>query len=123
MKWSETEASRCPYGDIAERVFRGADIICESCESVEHSYEGHAEVLAAFPDGSFVHYTWDWGSCPLCDAWEVRELDEYEIEEEMRRELAVLKNRKALINYLRRTVPYFKKEATKWLEKHPDNRN
>jgi hypothetical protein len=59
MRWDQTDASKCRYGEVAERIFKDADIIWEHSMS---DYQGYANVLAAMPDGTFVHYEWSYGS-------------------------------------------------------------
>jgi hypothetical protein len=113
MKWDETIASECRYGDVAKRIFGDAEIIWE--HSLD-DYQGYVSVLAAMPDGSFIHYEWTYGSCSGCDEWEDRfgsywiEDDDEDaenngavkkIEAEMRQGLAILKDRETLKSYLR----------------------
>jgi hypothetical protein len=66
MKWNETTASRCRYGDVAGRLFGEAEVIWEHSENGWH---GYANVLVRTPDGHFVHYAWTYGSCSHCDDW------------------------------------------------------
>lgn len=97
MRWEKTVASGCRYGEVAERIFGNAEIIWENSEN---DYQGFANVLAHMPDGTFVHYEWTYGSCSGCDEWEARELDEDQVEEEMRSAMAILPNKNALMKYL-----------------------
>jgi hypothetical protein len=96
MKWKETEASNCRYGDVARRIFEDSEIIFENSLA---DYQGFANVLAAMPDGSFIHYEWTYGSCSGCDEWEDRGLSDDEIEKEMRRGVAILENIQTLKKY------------------------
>lgn len=98
MNWKDTVAARCRYGKVAERIFSDANIIFE--DSLD-DYQGYANVFAAMPDGTFVHYEWTYGSCSSCDEWEARELDDNSIEKEMRSSMAVLKDRETARRYLR----------------------
>lgn len=98
MKWSDTVASRCRYGEDATEIFGDADIIAEA--SVE-DWQGHANVLAAMPDGTFAHYEWTYGSCSGCDEWEDRNLDHGAIVAEMRSAMAVFPDVAAMERYLR----------------------
>ena len=100
MEWSNTTAASCRYGDIAENIFGDAEIIWENSEC---DYQGWANVLAAMPDGTFIHYEWSYGSCSGCDEWEARDLSDDEVEAEMRRGMAVLKDRETLRKYLHLT--------------------
>lgn len=87
MKYIETIACRCRYGEVAERIFGDAEIIYEdSCDD----WQGYARLLAHMPNGEFCYYEWFFGSCSGCDDWEFRKLDDTSIEKEMRSELAWL---------------------------------
>lgn len=94
MKWDETIASRCRYGDIAGLIWGDAEIIWEYSEC---DYQGSANILAKMPDGRFAHYEWTYGSCSGCDEWESRGLSDEEIKNEMERttnwfdDIAILK--------------------------------
>ena len=98
MKWEETVASKCRYGDVAEAIFGNCEIIWECSEA---DYQGSANVLAKTPDGKFIHYEWTYGSCSGCDEWEDRELSYEQIEAEMRQHMAVLKDEETLLRYLK----------------------
>lgn len=98
MKWTDTVASKCRYGDVAAAIFGDAEVIWESSQD---DYQGYANVFARKPDGSFVHYEWSYGSCSGCDEWEARSLGDDEIEAEMRRAMAVLKDVAAAKRYLK----------------------
>lgn len=66
MKWADTIAARCRYGDAAETVYGAMEVLAERSTN---DYQGHASVLLW--DGANVHYIeWDYGSCGGCDAWE-----------------------------------------------------
>jgi len=108
MKWEETEADKCRYGEIASRIFGEAEIIWERSEA---GYQGSANVLAAMPDGTFVHYEWTYGSCSGCDEWEARGLSDDEVEQEMRSAMAVLKDVETLRKYLHLTEGFEDAEA------------
>jgi hypothetical protein len=99
MKWYETTASNCRYGDVAECVFGDAEIIWEHSED---SFQGSANILAYFPDtGKFAHYEWTYGSCCVCDEWEARRLSDDEIEQEMRDSAVWFDDVETLKRYLR----------------------
>ena len=85
MKWTDTVASNCRYGSIAERLFKDAEIIWEDSDD---DYQGYATVLAQMADGRFCLYDWTYGSCSGCDEWEDRGLSDDEIEIEMCRAAA-----------------------------------
>lgn len=97
MKWTETTASSCRYGDVAGRIFSQAEVLWEHSED---DYQGFANILAAMPDGTFVHYEWTYGSCPGCDEWESRNLTDDQVEQEMRGAMAILADKETLRRYL-----------------------
>lgn len=80
MKWTETTADQCRYGDIAERIWGDWDIIWEDSEA---DWQGHASFVAE-KDGKYCFYEWWYGSCSGCDGWESDGSSEDEIEAEMR---------------------------------------
>ena len=98
MRYSETVASQCRYGDVAERIFGEAEILWEHSEA---DYSGNANLFAKMPDGQFCHYEWTYGSCLGCDEWEDRGLDDDAIEAEMRKTAAWLKDLETAKRYLR----------------------
>lgn len=98
MRWSETVASTCRYGDEAGVLFGESEIIWEHSES---DYQGFANVLARLSDGTFIHYEWSYGSCSGCDEWESRGLSSEEIVDEMRSAAAVFESEDVLRRYLR----------------------
>lgn len=97
MKWEETVASKCRYGDVAGCIFGQAEIIWECSED---DYQGHANILAYMSDGRFAHYEWTYGSCSGCDDWEDRGLTSDQIEAEMREHTAWLSNAHEVLRYL-----------------------
>lgn len=80
MKWIETTANDCRYGEIAERIWGDWDVIWEDSEA---DYQGHASFVAE-KDGKYCFYEWWYGSCSGCDGWESDGSSEDEIEAEMR---------------------------------------
>jgi hypothetical protein len=98
MKYSETIASTCRYGDVAERIFGEAEILWEHSED---DWSGNANLFAKMPDGQFCHYEWTYGSCCGCDDWEDRGLSDDAVEAEMRRSAAWLKDLETARRYLR----------------------
>lgn len=97
MKWNDTVASSCRYGEIAGRIFKGAEILWENSDC---DYQGHANVLAILPNGDLCHYEWTYGSCAGCDSWEAYDLTEDQIEAEMRRDAVFISDMKIMIKYL-----------------------
>ena len=87
MKYQDTIAATCRYGDCLGEILKDADIVWEDSLA---DYQGSVDILASMPDGTFVHYEYSYGSCSGCDDWEARSLSDSQIVEEMRRGLAVL---------------------------------
>lgn len=101
MKWNETVASEARYGDVAERIFGGAEVLWEKSEA---DYSGSCNVVARMPDGTFAQYAWSYGSCSGCDEWESRwgwddDADD-KVEAEMRGAMATFADADALLKYL-----------------------
>ena len=96
MKWNDTVASGCRYGEIASALFQGSEVIWEDSYD---DYQGHAKVLVEMRDhygnghGVFVHYEWTYGSCSGCDYWEDQGLSNAEILRDMSREAIWLQTR------------------------------
>jgi hypothetical protein len=80
MKWNETTASKCRYGDVAEKVWGDWEILWEDSEA---DYQGHASFLAK-RGKKYCFYEWWYGSCSGCDGWEASEQTDEQIEAEMR---------------------------------------
>lgn len=106
ITWSATIASKCRYGDIIGAIFAESEVIWEHSEN---DYQGFAAVLVSMPDGTFIHYTWSYGSCSGCDEWEARELSEDQIRTEVIKSMAVLPDSVAMKKYLKLDEEY--KEA------------
>lgn len=79
MKWNETTASECRYGEIAEKVWGDWEILWEDSEA---DYQGHASILAK-KDNRYSFYEWWYGSCSGCDGWEADGSTDEQIEAEM----------------------------------------
>lgn len=97
MKWEESAAAKCRYARVTDEIFKDADVIWE--ESVDDC-QGHANFLLHMPDGTFVHYSYTYGSCSVCDEWEDRCLTDDEIAQVIRNEMATLANESILRRYL-----------------------
>ena len=109
MKWNETVASDCRYGEIAARIWSDANVIWEDSES---DYQGHATVLARTPDGKWWFYEWWYGSCSGCDTWEAAELTDDEIEAEMRDQSAIFDSDEEMGLFLSNKEPIITKSRT-----------
>jgi len=96
MKWNETVASSCRYGDVAGNVWGDWNILWEDSES---DYQGHASFLAE-KDGRFCFYEWSYGSCSGCDTWEAEGFDDARVEQEMRDGALWLDTEEQLRNWL-----------------------
>lgn len=82
MKWTETVANGCRYGENAGNIWGDWEVLWESSEA---DYSGSADFVA-YKDGLFVLYDWSYGYCSGCDEWESLGLGDDEIEAEMRHE-------------------------------------
>ncbi len=71
MRYENTVAYFCTYGDDATHLFEGWYILVEDSEA---DYQGHAAVLAE-KDGLLRYLSWEYGSCSGCDEWEATEAD------------------------------------------------
>jgi hypothetical protein len=81
MKFQDTVAYRCRYGDNAEKIWGEWNILWEDSEA---DYQGHASILAE-REGRYCFYEWWYGSCSGCDTWESAGLSDFDIEDEMRK--------------------------------------
>jgi len=82
VKWEDTIAARCRYGYVAGTIWGKWTILWEDSED---DYSGHARFLA-YHNGTYVYYSWSYGSCSGCDDWEARDLRDGEIANEMDRD-------------------------------------
>ena len=96
MKWSETTANKCRYGDVAEKIWGNWEILWEDSED---NYQGHATILA-HRGNRYCFYEWWYGSCSGCDGWESDGLTDEQIEKEMRDTSMWFKNKKELLRWL-----------------------
>lgn len=97
MKWDDTIASKCRYGDVAGTIWGEADILWEDSEA---NYQGHATILAKMPDGRYSFYEWWYGSCGGCDQWEDDSLHDDQIADHMRKDAKWFEDRGDLNQYL-----------------------
>ena len=88
MKFNETVASKCRYGDNAENIWGDWNVLWEDSED---DWQGHAAFLAE-KDGKYVYYYWSYGSCSGCDNWESEGLNTEQIEKEMLKEATFFDN-------------------------------
>jgi hypothetical protein len=93
MRWNDTIASTCRYGDTVGQVFGDAEIIWE--DSVA-DYQGHANIVALLEDGTVLHYEWSYGSCSGCDSWESSGASDQDIMEEVERTMSKMDIDKAI---------------------------
>lgn len=97
MKWSETVASKCRYGEVAAKIFGEGEVVWEHSD---HDYQGFANLLVKMPNGSWIHYDWTYGSCSGCDEWEARDLSDEQVEAEMRRAMITFPDDETVEKYL-----------------------
>jgi hypothetical protein len=96
MKWNETVADTCRYGDVAGKVFGDFDILWEDSEC---DYQGHATILGK-KGKTYVFYEWWYGSCSGCDDWESRNLTDDEIAAEMQETAMFFEGKRPLKKWL-----------------------
>ncbi len=96
MKWKETIAYECRYGDIAETIWREWDILQEDSKA---GYQGHASFLAE-KDDKYCFYEWWYGSCIGCDTWESSGMTDEAIAGEMKETALWLDSKDALKKWL-----------------------
>jgi len=97
MRWEDTEAAECRYGDIAGEIWGDWEIIWENSEA---DYQGSASFIA-YKDGTYVYYEWDYGSCSGCDTWEAANYTDEQIEKEMRRDAVEYHSMRDLVSWVR----------------------
>jgi len=96
MDWTETTASYCRYSGVAKRIWGDWDILWE------HSYatwQGEANFFAK-KGHRYCAYSWAYGSCSGCDAWEAAGLTDKEIEAAMRKGAMWITGKEALKRWL-----------------------
>ena len=60
IKWNDSVAITCRYGNIVGEALGYPDVIWEHSEN---DYQGFANFIGKMKDGRFVHYEWTYGSC------------------------------------------------------------
>jgi hypothetical protein len=96
MRYCDTVASKCTYGDILGKIIKDAEIIYEDSYEDEDDYDGHGgsvHILAQLPDSKFFYYHYFFDTYELYGGWS--SLSDLEIEAEMRRESSVMDMRTA----------------------------
>lgn len=96
MKWNQTVADSCRYGEVARRIWGDWEILWENSES---DYQGHASFLAQ-RGKRYCFYEWWYGSCSGCDGWEAAGKDDDAVEREMRETALWLDSEAALRKWL-----------------------
>jgi hypothetical protein len=96
MRFSDTIASQCRYGEIAESLWNSWDVIWEDSEA---DYQGHAAFLLK-KGSDYTFYEWFYGSCSGCDEWERENLSAEEIATEMMQYAMTLHGREELATWL-----------------------
>lgn len=76
VKWNDSVAITCRYGDIVGEALGYPDVIWEHSEN---DYQGFANFIGKMKDGRFVHYEWTYGSCSGCDEWEAENYSDEEL--------------------------------------------
>lgn len=99
MKFWESMAAQCRYGDQAVVVFGSdSELIWEHSEN---DYQGSANILVHTPDGKYAHYEWTYGSCSGCDEWESANLSDEQVQKVMRESAAWFDDLQTLRRYLK----------------------
>lgn len=101
MKFKDTIAASCRYGDVAEKVWEDWDVLCELSEA---DYQGFASFIAT-KEKRYVFYEWHYGSCSGCDEWEDRGLSDEQIAAEMRRDAIEFTDAEKLVKWLKSLPP------------------
>jgi hypothetical protein len=97
MKWEDTVASTCRYGNMAGNyLFDQSEIIWEQSEA---DWQGSAKVLSYNKEGTLTYFEWCYGSCSMCDDWESRDLNEEQIGKEMKRDAINFPNIEEALRY------------------------
>ena len=96
LKFSQSVAASCRYGDIASRIWGDWDLIWEDSEE---NWQGHASFIVS-KGAEFCFYEWHYGSCSGCDGWEADGKGSDEVEAEMRHTAMWFKNKKQLRKWL-----------------------
>lgn len=96
MKWNESVASSCRYGEIAGAIWGRWEVLWEDSEA---DYQGHATILVN-KGRKYAFYEWWYGSCSGCDGWEADGKDDAAIEKEMRDSALWFNSKKELRNWL-----------------------
>jgi len=71
MKWEDSTAAKCRYGDEVGAAFNKPIVLWERSYA---DYQGHAKVLC-WDQARVVYYEWGYGSCSGCDNWEAQGLE------------------------------------------------
>jgi len=96
MKWSDTIANQCRYGEIAQRIWSDWDVIWEDSTA---DYQGHASFIANKGD-QYCFYEWWYGSCSGCDGWEADGFTDEQVEEEMKTTALWLDTKEQMLTWL-----------------------
>lgn len=102
MKWSETQLSKCRYGNVAAEIWGEWDILWNITDP---DYQGSAEFIAYNSDiGRYAWYEWSWGSCAGCDRWEARGCTDEQIKVEMLAQAAYFDKKEHIINLVENII-------------------
>lgn len=66
MKWGESTAYKCRYGEEVGEAFGFPQVLWERSLS---DYQGHASFVG-WDGARIIYYHWNYGSCSGCDTWE-----------------------------------------------------
>jgi hypothetical protein len=66
MKWEESTAKKCRYGEEVGEAFGSPLVLWERSLS---DYQGYASFVG-WDGARIIYYHWNYGSCSGCDTWE-----------------------------------------------------
>jgi hypothetical protein len=96
VRYQDTIASECRYGEYAAVIWRDMNILWEQAEN---SYQGYACLLGEDSEGRIHLGGWVYGSCSGCDDWEFRNASSEEIVEDMRRAVMTFDSPQAYLEW------------------------
>ena len=90
MKLKDAGIDSCRYSEELLQLFGHGEVLSLSFD--DDGYQGFVNILlfvGGYPD-VYVDYEYFYGSCSVCDEWEARELNTFEIMQEMLKHAAIM---------------------------------
>lgn len=79
------------WRNIVMAALPDGEVICSVGTA---DYQGQVAIVAKLDDGNWLHYSWSYGSCSSCDAWEDRiyagDSERAEVDDDIRRGAATM---------------------------------